>query len=479
MTRAVAMLGAAPLSPDDPAPLYLRLQERIKSAIERGDLRPLDALPGERDIAEAFQVSRVTVRKALSALVEVGLLKQRQGSGTFVASPPQRVEQALSRLTSFSEDMRLRGLAPTVRWLTRDVSLASPREAMRLSLSPSDSVCRLKRLRLAGGTPMAIELATIPTRFLPDPEEVDDSLYSVLEKRGVRPGAGAATPQRRQPLGRGRGASRRGQRRGGPCHRPPRFPRRRHAGRIHPVLVPGRRLRLRRRADAEARMTNEPGPTTLMAAEIREAPEAVERFFDRERATLASLGPRLRALAPPVVVTCARGSSDNAAGYFKYLAEILTGTPVASIGPSVASIYGASLRLAGSVMVSVSQSGRSPDIVALQAAARASGALTISVVNDAASPLAEEADIVLPLHAGVERSVAATKTFLASAVVLAAIVAEWRDDEALRTALRGLPATSRPLSRPIGRPPCPFSATRSRPMSSAAALPFPSLSRRR
>jgi GntR family transcriptional regulator len=187
MTRVAAMLGAGPLSPDDPAPLYLRLQERIKSAIERGDLRPLDALPGERDIAEAFQVSRVTVRKALAALVEIGLLKQRQGSGTFVASPPQRVEQALSRLTSFSEDMRLRGLAPTVRWLDRNVSLASPREAMRLSLSPTESVCRLRRLRLAGGTPMAIELATIPTRFLPHPDEVADSLYAVLEERGVRP----------------------------------------------------------------------------------------------------------------------------------------------------------------------------------------------------------------------------------------------------------------------------------------------------
>jgi glucosamine--fructose-6-phosphate aminotransferase (isomerizing) len=186
-------------------------------------------------------------------------------------------------------------------------------------------------------------------------------------------------------------------------------------------------------------MTSPSHSTTLMAAEIREAPEAVARFFEREGATLAELGPRLRTLAPPVVVTCARGSSDNAAGYFKYLTEILSGTPVASIGPSVASIYGARLRLAGGVMVSVSQSGRSPDIVSLQASARSSGALAIAVVNDAASPLAEEADIVLPLHAGVERSVAATKTFLASAVVLAAIVAEWQGDNELRAALRALP----------------------------------------
>lgn len=192
-------------------------------------------------------------------------------------------------------------------------------------------------------------------------------------------------------------------------------------------------------------MTSERAPPpppsdTFMAAEIREAPQAVARFFDHEEATLAALGPRLRAVAPPVVVTCARGSSDNAAGYFKYLAEILTGTPVASIGPSVASIYGASLRLSGSVMVSVSQSGQSPDIVALQASARRSGALTIAIVNNEGSPLAAEADIVLPLHAGVEKSVAATKTFLASTAVLAAVVAEWRDDPDLRRALRELPA---------------------------------------
>jgi GntR family transcriptional regulator len=187
MSRIAAILGPGALAADDPTPLYLRLQERIKAAIDRGDLKPLDALPGERDIAEAFKVSRVTVRKALSGLVETGLLKQRQGSGTFVASPPQRVEQALSRLTSFSEDMRLRGFVPTVRWLGREISLASPREAMRLLLSPSEQVSRLRRLRLAGGVPMAIELATIPARYLPDPALVVDSLYTALEQRGCRP----------------------------------------------------------------------------------------------------------------------------------------------------------------------------------------------------------------------------------------------------------------------------------------------------
>jgi GntR family transcriptional regulator len=175
------------LGADDPAPLYLRLQKHIRTAIQRGDLKPLDALPGERDIAEAFGISRVTVRKALSALVKNGLLRQRQGSGTFVAPAPRKVEQPLSRLTSFSEDMQLRGLEPTVTWLGRDLSLPSPQEAMRLLLSPSQKVSRLRRLRLAGGVPMAIEHATIPARYLPDPRIVEHSLYATLEAAGVRP----------------------------------------------------------------------------------------------------------------------------------------------------------------------------------------------------------------------------------------------------------------------------------------------------
>jgi GntR family transcriptional regulator len=187
MSRIAATFGP-PLAPsDDPTPLYLRLQERIKAAIDRGDLKPLDALPGERDIAEALAVSRVTVRKALADLVDKGLLRQRQGSGTFVGSPAPRVEQALSRLTSFSEDMRLRGLDPTAHWLDRSLSLATPEEAMRLSLSPSDRVCRFHRLRLASGVPMAIERAVVPERYLPDPDEVEVSLYAALEARDVRP----------------------------------------------------------------------------------------------------------------------------------------------------------------------------------------------------------------------------------------------------------------------------------------------------
>jgi glucosamine--fructose-6-phosphate aminotransferase (isomerizing) len=178
---------------------------------------------------------------------------------------------------------------------------------------------------------------------------------------------------------------------------------------------------------------------TAMAEEIREAPAALARFFDREVAALSATAQRLSAREPAVVITCARGSSDNAAAYFKYLTEILIGVPVASIGPSVASIYGAPLQLKDAVVVSVSQSGKSPDIVSLQASAKAAGAFAIAVVNDANSPLADGADAVLPLQAGPERSIAATKSFLSSAAILAALVAEWRGDAGLTRAVRQLP----------------------------------------
>src|SRR5260370_42198961 len=126
-------LNASPFAQDSLAessatPLYLRLQERIKAAFESGSLKPLDALPGERDMAQSLNVSRVTVRKALSGLVSAGLLEQRQGSGTFVSPKPPVVEQSLSRLTSFSEDMRLRGFETTSKWHGREISPPSTKE---------------------------------------------------------------------------------------------------------------------------------------------------------------------------------------------------------------------------------------------------------------------------------------------------------------------------------------------------------------
>ena len=176
-----------------------------------------------------------------------------------------------------------------------------------------------------------------------------------------------------------------------------------------------------------------------MAHEAAEAPDAVARFLDGNRAALAELGRRLRKNPPPLVMTSARGSSDNAAAYFKYLAEIRLGVPCASVGASVVSVYGAELKARGGLCITISQSGKSPDIVALQEAARKAGALTVALVNVADSPAALNADICLPLHAGPELSVAATKSFIVSLVAGAAIAAQWSGRADFGAAVEALP----------------------------------------
>ena len=180
---------------------------------------------------------------------------------------------------------------------------------------------------------------------------------------------------------------------------------------------------------------------SLMAREAAEAPEAVARFLSHNWQALEELGRRLRGMSPPVVLTSARGSSDHAAGYFKYLCEILRGVPCASVGASVVSVYGGRLKAAGALCLTISQSGQSPDILALQEAAKAAGALSAAIVNVADSPAARNADVCLALHAGEERSVAATKSFIASCAAGAAIVAHWSGDVALRQAVERLPET--------------------------------------
>ncbi|MBB5752967.1 SIS domain-containing protein [Prosthecomicrobium pneumaticum] len=179
--------------------------------------------------------------------------------------------------------------------------------------------------------------------------------------------------------------------------------------------------------------------TTLMRAEIDETPEAVRRLLDRSAGAIETAGRRLAALDPKVIVTVGRGSSDHAATYFKYACEITTGVPVASLGPSVASVYRAPLKLEGAAALAVSQSGKSPDLLALFDAARAGGATTIALVNVEDSPLATRADAFVPLRAGPERSVAATKSFVTAIVAGLALLAEWRGDDALKAALAALP----------------------------------------
>ena len=178
---------------------------------------------------------------------------------------------------------------------------------------------------------------------------------------------------------------------------------------------------------------------SLMHREVREIPDAVARLTDKGGDAIRKAAAAARRLDPAYIATVARGSSDHACTYLKYAAELTLGLPVASIGPSVASIYRAPLKLGGSLCLSVSQSGKSPDIVELARVARAGGALTVAVTNDAASPLAEASDQVLDIQAGPELSVAATKTFVTSAVAGLALIAEWHGDAELKAAIANLP----------------------------------------
>jgi len=178
---------------------------------------------------------------------------------------------------------------------------------------------------------------------------------------------------------------------------------------------------------------------TLMAAEIGEAPAAVARLLAANAGAAAALGQRLRGTPPDVVVTCARGSSDHAATYAKYLIETLVGVPVASAAPSVASLFAAPVATRRALAVAISQSGRSPDLLATARAQQAAGATLAAFVNDEASPLAASADALFALKAGPERSVAATKSCLAAMAGLAQLAAAWSNDAALTDALASLP----------------------------------------
>jgi len=178
---------------------------------------------------------------------------------------------------------------------------------------------------------------------------------------------------------------------------------------------------------------------THMRREIDEIPEAVARLLERSEGDLARAGKALRERDPAFLVTIARGSSDHAATYIKYAIELTTGRPVASLGPSLASIYHAPMKLAGSAAITVSQSGKSPDIVAMAEAAAEAGALTLALTNTAGSPMALAASHAIDIEAGPEVAVAATKSYFNSIVAGLAVLAEWLDDADLRRALRDLP----------------------------------------
>ncbi|TPW29665.1 SIS domain-containing protein [Pararhizobium mangrovi] len=176
-----------------------------------------------------------------------------------------------------------------------------------------------------------------------------------------------------------------------------------------------------------------------MRREIEEIPAAVTRLLERSDADLRAAGALLAERDPAVLVTVARGSSDHAATFLKYACEITAGVPVASLGPSIASIYHAKLRLERAGCLAVSQSGQSPDIVAMAKSVREAGAATVALTNVEGSPLAAACDGNVALQAGPEKSVAATKSFVTAIVAGLAILGHWRADDRLLEALSALP----------------------------------------
>jgi glucosamine--fructose-6-phosphate aminotransferase (isomerizing) len=176
-----------------------------------------------------------------------------------------------------------------------------------------------------------------------------------------------------------------------------------------------------------------------MHSEIRDIPDAARRVLSQRRDRVAELGAELRGFDPAFITTVARGSSDHAATFLKYAIELGAGVPVASVGPGIASVYHAKLKLEESVCLGISQSGQSPDIVEMVRSATGSGAMSIAITNDDASPLAGVSGATLPICAGAEKSVAATKTFVNSALAGLALLAHWKQDQALLNALETLP----------------------------------------
>ncbi|HEY4202139.1 MAG TPA: SIS domain-containing protein [Devosiaceae bacterium] len=179
---------------------------------------------------------------------------------------------------------------------------------------------------------------------------------------------------------------------------------------------------------------------TYMRSEIEEIPEATRRFLSGSRAALVAAGAALRDKDPVMVATIARGSSDHASLFLKYAIELVAGLPVASVGPSIMSIYGRELKLQRAVAIAISQSGKSPDIVAMTGSARDNGALTVAITNTPGSPVTAVSDVTIDLYSGTEKSVAATKTFVASVVAGLALLGHWTEDKALLTSLDGLPS---------------------------------------
>jgi GntR family transcriptional regulator len=179
--------GIAALDLADSAPKYQQVKRVLREAVASRILLPQEALPTERDLAEGLGVSRITIRKAIGALAEEGLVHRRQGAGTFVTEEASRIEKSFSKISSFSEDMKARGLEPRSEWLGRSIGTVTPEESLNMGLSPGTAVFRFNRIRFADDFAMALEYSTIDASCLTSIDAVGTSLYSALEAEGNRP----------------------------------------------------------------------------------------------------------------------------------------------------------------------------------------------------------------------------------------------------------------------------------------------------
>jgi len=169
---------------NDNSPLYMQIARKLSDDVRNGLYRVDQALPSERLLSDMLDVSRVTARKAIDQLVEQGLVVRRRGSGNYIAP---RIEQPLSNLSSFSEQLQQRGYRPGSRWLKRAVVSAGADEQLSLGLSPNSKVARLERLRLADDVVMAYEVSVLPVSVVANPALVGDSLYKYLDGIGKSP----------------------------------------------------------------------------------------------------------------------------------------------------------------------------------------------------------------------------------------------------------------------------------------------------
>lgn len=171
------------LDPEDATPLYLQISRHLSEAIRAGYYKVNEVLPAERTLADTLAVSRVTARKALDHLASNGMIYRIRGSGNYIAP----IEMPLSRLSGFSEDLTKRGYQPSSRWLSRILSETRVDEQLALGLSSGAKVARLERIRMHDAVAVSYEMSVVPARYIPQPLEIEGSMYKYLAQRGSRP----------------------------------------------------------------------------------------------------------------------------------------------------------------------------------------------------------------------------------------------------------------------------------------------------